>query len=318
MTHPMPSDVVGTLERGSFCHVAAATRFGPHLTPMVFVLSGDRLWVTTSRGSVKARAWRTEPRVGGLVRAGDASVAFTGRARPYDLLDVDSWERGIRRTPALAAASIRFTRKNARFFAGYAVDAHRVPLSWTPPGRVFVEIEMERGALVDRGGLRVTWGGWPTSLVSRASFRASRSGAHALGGLPQEIVEALGRSGRGVLAVDGEQGPVALPASWALDGPELYASALTSVLELATLSDAAPEVALAMDRPSWWRARRMVGAMVQGRGEIAVPERLRSGAGSAIKRLALMGSEPGRSLVRVRPRRLVWWQGWTSGSSSTA
>jgi hypothetical protein len=285
---------------------------------MVFALSDDRLWVTTSRGSVKARAWRSEPGVGGFVRAGETGVVFTGRVRTYDLLDAGSWQRGLRHTPALAAASLRFTRKNARFFAGYAVDAHHVPLSWTPPGRVFVEIELDRTALVDHAGVRATWGAWPLGLASRTSFRADRRGPDALRGLPHEVLETLGHKGRGVLGLRGEAGLVALPAAWTLDGPALYAAAPAAVLELAGLGDPAPVTALAMDRPSWWRARRMVGAMVQGRGEISVPGRLRSGAGSAAERLALIGSEPDRALVRLRPDRLVWWQGWTSGSASAA
>jgi len=44
------------LEDGQFCAVAAQTPNGPHCTPLVFAYSGARLWLTTSRGSVKARS----------------------------------------------------------------------------------------------------------------------------------------------------------------------------------------------------------------------------------------------------------------------
>ena len=57
------------LDRGQFCAVAAMTPRGPHCTPLVFANSGARLWLTTSRRSVKARAWRTDPSVAGLVRS---------------------------------------------------------------------------------------------------------------------------------------------------------------------------------------------------------------------------------------------------------
>ena len=66
------------LDRGQFCAVAAMTPRGPHCTPLVFANSGARLWLTTSRRSVKARAWRTDPSVAGLVRSDDLAVTFTG------------------------------------------------------------------------------------------------------------------------------------------------------------------------------------------------------------------------------------------------
>ena len=56
------------LEQGPFCAVAATTPRGPHCTPLVFAYSGGRVWLTTSRGSVKARAWKVDPGVAGLVR----------------------------------------------------------------------------------------------------------------------------------------------------------------------------------------------------------------------------------------------------------
>ena len=37
MSGVIPAPVRDILERGSFCHVAATTPSGPHVTPMVFV-----------------------------------------------------------------------------------------------------------------------------------------------------------------------------------------------------------------------------------------------------------------------------------------
>ena len=54
------------LDDGPFCAVATATPRGPHCTPLVFALSGGRIWLTTSRGSVKTRAWKVDPSVSGL------------------------------------------------------------------------------------------------------------------------------------------------------------------------------------------------------------------------------------------------------------
>ena len=45
--------VQGVLEEGQFCAVAASTPNGPHCTPLVFAYSGARIWLTTSRRSVR-------------------------------------------------------------------------------------------------------------------------------------------------------------------------------------------------------------------------------------------------------------------------
>ena len=102
MNDPVPAPVRELLAEGSFCHVTTSTRDGPHVTPMVFATTGDRLWVTTSRGSVKARAWARDPRVGGLVRVGDRAAIFTGTAATYDLLETASWGRSIHLTAVRA------------------------------------------------------------------------------------------------------------------------------------------------------------------------------------------------------------------------
>ncbi|HEX7464739.1 MAG TPA: pyridoxamine 5'-phosphate oxidase family protein [Actinomycetota bacterium] len=315
MSKGLPGAIVDVLERGTFCHIAVETGRGPHLTPTVYVLSGERLWLTTSRESVKGRVWRLDRRVAGLVRAGEAAVSFLGRAQTYDLLDADTWERSVRRAPALMAASVRFTRKNARFFAGYAVDARHVPLAWMPPGRIFAEIEIERAALIEENAVVKTWGRWRRSLVSGERFRATGKGAGALEDLPTGIRKALGRKGLAVLAVHGRSGAVALPAEWTMEGPWLYAALPSASLALAACDEALTPAALSLDRPSWWRAGRMVGGMVQGTAELFVLDRLRSGRSSAAERIASTGIDRAASaLLRLRPERVVWWQGWTSAT----
>ena len=319
MTGGPPGEMTRILERGSFCHVATLASRRPHVTPMVFAFSGGRLWVTTSRGSVKTRAWARDAAVAGLVRDGDVALSFVGRAEAFDLLDSDTWGRAVRETPALAAATVRFTRKNARFFAGYAVDARHVPLSWTPPGRVFVQISIERAAVVGDEGVRETWGDWPSGLVARERFRASRTGSDPLAGLPVEVRGPLRDRGVGALAILGRGSLVVLPVQWAVDGPMLLAALPEAVVALAGCDSPEVSVALALDRASWWRARRMIGAMVQGTGEVFALERLVSGARSADACAELAGADPHRAaLVRIRPGRVVWWHGWTSGTVPVA
>jgi nitroimidazol reductase NimA-like FMN-containing flavoprotein (pyridoxamine 5'-phosphate oxidase superfamily) len=313
----LPPAARAVLDRGVFCHVAASTPLGPHVTPMVYAVAGGRLWVTTSRGSVKARAWRGDPRVAGLVVAGSEAVAFVGLALRHDALDASTWTRSMREGPLVALAAARFTRKNARFFAGYAVDAPRVPLAWTPPGRVFVELRPERLVRIEEGRPVRGWlgGGGAPPVPTRDRFRVARAGSPTLDALPREIRRELGDGGPAVLAVEGRNGPAVVPAAWTVDGAAVFAVLPEDRLALAEPETPAPRVALEIDRPSSWRARNMVGAMVRGPAEIVAPGRLVSGAEGAARIATGAGIESDDATVAaVRARRLVWWRGWDSGT----
>lgn len=305
--------VQSALEQGSFCAVAAVTPRGPHCTPLVFAYSGGRLWLTTSRRSVKARAWRADPSIAGLVRHGELTVVFTGTVKTYDALDRTTWGAAVAGATTIARATATFSRKNARFFAGYAFDARQVPLAWTPPGRVFVGVDLDRTALLDADGVqegRGRWGGEPESLDT---FRRAGRGADPLRGLPSEFTSQVGREGEAALSIVGRRGTVVLPVRWRADEHALYAAMPAETLALADAPAEAP-VALTIDRPSTWRARDMVGAMVQGTGSCAVVGNVSSGAKS-LRELATSIDPDGDAIVRIDPRRSVWWSGWSSGST---
>jgi Pyridoxamine 5'-phosphate oxidase len=314
VTDPVPAPVRELLAEGSFCHVATSTQQGPHVTPMVFATAGDRVWVTTSRGSVKARAWARDPRVGGLVRAGRRAAIFTGTAATYDLLDPESWGRSIRETPTIALAAARYTKKNARFFAGYAVDANHVPLAWTPPGRVFAELRIERSAMIDGERITSAWGEWSAATDSVGRFSVPKTGAGPFDAVDPRLRDELGAAGAGALALSTTDGPVVLPAAWMVDGPGTYAVLHAEVLEAAGSGPVVPG-ALCIDRPSSWRAREMLGAMLRGRARIAIPDALESGLRSVQRLARRAGVEPAAAaIVGIDAERLVWWRGWNSGT----
>jgi nitroimidazol reductase NimA-like FMN-containing flavoprotein (pyridoxamine 5'-phosphate oxidase superfamily) len=308
--------VQSVLDEGPFCAVAAMTPRGPHCTPLVFVASGGRVWLTTSRRSVKARAWRVDPGVAGLIRSGDLAVTFTGTVRTYDALDRSTWSAAVAGATSIARATATFSRKNARFFAGYAFDARQVPLAWTPPGRVFVGIDLERTALLDEDGVQEGRGRWGGEASSQTSFRRSTHGEDPLAALPDDVVDRLGREGEGSLSLAGERGPVVLPVRWRAESNGLYAALPAETLALAG-APADGAVALTVDTPSAWRARDMVGAMFQGGAKCYVDGEVGSGAKSA-RTIATSLHPSADALVRIEPRRVVWWKGWASGSEEVA
>jgi hypothetical protein len=307
--------VQDVLDRGQFCAVAAMTPRGPHCTPLVFASSGARIWLTTSRRSVKARAWRLDPAVAGLVRHEELAVTFTGSVKTYDALDRRTWAAAVAGATSIARATAIFSAKNARFFAGYAVDAKQVPLAWTPPGRVFVGVDLERTGLVDAQGVQEGRGRWAGEPGSHTAFRNTK-GPDPVAVLPPEVVEGVGREGDGALALSGDRGLVVVPARWRADAGALWAALPAETLGLAgAASDV--DVALMVDRPSVWRARDMVGAMFQGRAACFVEGEVGQGAKSMAS-IARSIAPDATALVRVSPRRAVWWRGWTSGSADVA
>jgi hypothetical protein len=257
-----------------------------------------------------------DPSVSGLVRSGDLSVTFTGTVKTYDALDRGTWGAAVAGATSIARATAKFSKKNARFFAGYALDARQVPLAWTPPGRVFVGIDLERTALLDEDGVQEGRGRWGGDAQSHTRFRSQRHGTDPLGELPADIKAALGRSGEGALTVAGTRGPVVLPVRWLAEAAALYVALPAETLALASAGPSAP-MTLTIDQVSEWRARDMAGAMIQGDGEVYLMDSLGSGAKTA-KALA-GGLHPGSdALIRLSPSRLVWWKGWSSGSAPVA
>jgi hypothetical protein len=216
----------------------------------------------------------------------------------------------------LTRAAVEFSRKNARFFAGYAVDAYRVPLAWTPPARVFVEIRLERAVLLDteRGTVLGRWGTKSSSGRSHATFRALRSRSEVLSGVPEDVRAVVAEPGPAALAMDGARGPIVLPCRWAIHRDGMYAALPSSFLGFADVEEEGP-AALVIDRASRWRASDMTGVLAQGRADVFDVERLQSGGSSAAGAIRATGSAVWETaLVRIRPSRLVWWHGWGSGT----
>ena len=314
----VPPEALEVLQRGNFARLAVEARRNLHLTPLVYALSGERLWVTTSRRSVKARAWERDDVVAGLVRDGASAVSFLGSVTRHDALDPDTWAESIPRTRELLRATRAFTFRNARFFAGYAVDARRVPLAWTPPGRLFAEISLEGGALIEDGAVVSRWGAWPGHAVvnGRDAFDAETdSERFVFVGVPSVVVAGL-RSGEvGALALRaGERPPVVIPVSYAIDRGDLLLSTSEELLGAAGRGPSY-DASLEVDAGSAWRARSMVGAFLAGRVEAFVPHRITSGRNAAAGALSAVRTSPAEdALLRLHTERVTWWEGWSSGT----
>lgn len=305
-----PGEAEAIFDSGTLCYLAVRTPRGPHLTPVVFVLDAGRIWVTTSRGSVKSRAWGRSPEAAGMVRVGDWAVTFRGRVHVYDALDPVTWPAALLAGTRIAAAGARFTLKNAPFYAGYAVDARSVPFAWSPPGRIFAAIDLTAGAVLDlRAGLvAAVWGTWEMGASFRRALEPLPRRRPLDRRVPVEVSGVLGRTGRGALALTGRRPDrplTVLPVTWrraASTGS--YEAAIP--VAFARLTGAGPRarVCLTLDRASRWRASQMKGLLLQGPAEVFLP-----------RGRPPRGLPERHALVRLVPDRGVWWSGWASGTT---
>ena len=315
----IPPEARRILRDGVLCYLATSHPAAPHVTPVVYAFDAGRIWVTTSRRSVKARAWRRDRRVAGLIRSGDRAVSFRGTVRTYDALDLSSWPAATVAGPAIVRAATRFSMKNARFFAGYAVDANRVPFAWTPPGRVFVAVRPASGFVLRDGDIVGCWGDAGERPVGSAARFAAPARRRALDlGVPEAVRRAIGAHGLGALTVADATGrSTVIPAAWRRSAAaNRYDVALpSSFARAAGAVDGCP-ASLTLDRASSWRATEMTGLLVQGHADVFDPMAVRGGKRALLARLQAIGGVPvtDAMLARVEARRLVWWHGWTSGT----
>ena len=315
MSARVPASAGRVLDDGTLCYLAAETSRGPHLTPVVFAIESGAVWVTTSRGSVKARAWRRDASAAGLVRAGDVAVTFRGAARAYDVFDPSTWAGAAAAGPSLVGATMKFGLRNARFFAGYAVDASKVPFAWSPPGRVFVRISLDGGAVLDlaTGTIVEAWGGWDDTsgeAPSLASFHPLARARSLDLRVPADVRRAVGSAGQGAFAVLGERGTVVLPVHWRRRPSEgSYEATLPSSFARLARAPAITPAALVVDRLDVWRAAAMRGMMLRGTAHVY-------SAGSVSRGIRALRERTGPegTLVRLRPSSVVWWQGWSGGT----
>ena len=185
---------------------------------MVFASAVGRVWVTTSRGSVKAgRGDGIGGRGSGPL--GDRTAAFTGTVTTYDLLDTGTW--------ALARAGDRCSRSRGcasrRRTPGSSRATRWTPTGFRSPGRRRARLRGDparahgdprvrpRGERLGRLGRH---GGGCRTLPGRSRGRvAVGERARADPGRSRRERGGRPRARHG-------RGPVVLPVRWAIDGGE--------------------------------------------------------------------------------------------------
>jgi hypothetical protein len=297
MSNPLDRPDVATLLAGTpYADVAVDTMRGPHITPAAFAAAGGRLWVVSSRRTLRVRSVRRRHVAAAVVRRGDRAVVVSGSA---DVLSI--WRLGetvglvMNSVPVARAAATYAVRNAGLLMGGFVRDIVAGTGDLSVYDRVLVAIEPERGMLLDGDRLLDSWGRWrrvSRPLPERAPVAVPPL-EELVGALPAAVAGALQRPDTVSLGWSCPTGPLVLPALDAeADGRAVVASA---ALELA----GAPSRAAACltfhnsesQRPSGFR-----GAILRGEGRT-----VRRG--------------PVRTSVSVAAERVSWWSGFRSGTA---
>ena len=90
--HPSPltcesaGEAGRVLHRGTLVYVAIGTTGGPLVTPVLYGVTGDRVWFLTNRHALKAKVLRRDPRAAWVVSADGRAAFMTGVARLFSPL----------------------------------------------------------------------------------------------------------------------------------------------------------------------------------------------------------------------------------------
>jgi hypothetical protein len=133
--------VAAVLARAPFAYLAVETPSGPHVTPLLFAFTPDRVWFGIGRGTLKARTIRKRPAVGIVVPGEKASVAIRGQS---SLLDWTPSPTELARAPFALPA---FAGRNALEMAAFARDVVRS--ATRPSPLVPVSVRIDRFELLD-------------------------------------------------------------------------------------------------------------------------------------------------------------------------
>jgi hypothetical protein len=240
--------VANVLRAAPIAYLAVETSSGPHVTPLLFAATPDRLWFGIGRGTLKARVLAKRPAVGVVVPGAQASVAIRGEATLLDRLPTSPAE--VARAPFALPA---FTFQNALEMAAFARDVARHGAQPQPLAALSVRVltldllegwsaQSVLGWMADGG---------PIALPARWDARTGRAR------VPAAPLKAAGgsRTAAACLCIDESEGP----------GPLAKRGRLLRGRGRATLRGDIASVALEPERITRWKGFQTQTAAANGR-----------------------------------------------------
>jgi hypothetical protein len=164
--------VANVLKDASVAYLAIETSGGPHVTPLLFAATPDRLWFGIGRGTLKARVLARRPAVGVVVGGASASVAIRGEATLLDRLPAAAAE--LARAPFALPA---YASHNALEMAAFARDV--ATRGARPQPLAPLSVRIESLSLLEGWAADAVLGwmapGGPVALPARWNERSGRA-----------------------------------------------------------------------------------------------------------------------------------------------
>lgn len=164
--------VARVLAGAPVAYLAVETSRGPHVTPLLFAVTPDRLWFGIGRGTLKARVLAKRPAVGVVVPGVDESIAIRGEATLLDRFAISPAEL-VRAPFALPAFASRNTLEMAAFARDVSLRGAQ------PKPLAAVSVRIESLDLLDGWPAQAVLGwmaaGGPIALPARWDARTKRA-----------------------------------------------------------------------------------------------------------------------------------------------
>ena len=201
--------VAQAIEASTLAYLGTDSGRGPVVAPVVFAVSGDRIWAAMPSGSARTDVLRDHPRVGLLIRppGGDTSVVVCGDAtildptRPLEALGAAP---EALRAPA---AMLGYLRRNAGHLVGVVASGEIGP-------RVVLSVAVDRVALTTATAAIHLDGAWARTAGDLDDALTETSTPPVLAEVPEEIAK-LARRHEGVaVGWTGSDGVIVLPGRW--------------------------------------------------------------------------------------------------------
>jgi len=284
--------VVSVLEKSRYAQAAVATGSGPHATPAAFTLASGRLWLISSRATLKVRAIRRRPTVSLLLRAGERSLVVAGDAEVISAWGRDDVAALARNALPTLHAAISYGARNPGLMGGYLLDLMSCPAAAVPHDRVLVAVHPRRGLVIDGDAVVDTWGRWSRGQASLSAVPATAPGLCVpFEDIPAAAAATLTPGGEAALGWMTSSGPLVLPATLIdLDGRVRVPAAALQ----ASGADASSAASITVDRDGL-RPSRFAGVILRGRGTV-------------------VARRSGWATVAVCADRANWWTGFRTGT----
>jgi hypothetical protein len=255
------------------------------VTPLLFSVRDDRVWMVVPRSSAKVSAIARNPVVGLAAGTPGAMAVLQGEARVVDPL-----------RPRSFFESLPEALLGPRAFGGYVAEHLPDLAGLVGPGalapRTLAALRPQRAIVARDGADLWSTGAWPEGAAPYGEHDAERRTVLPLDEVPADLRARPDEPGPVIVGWATAAGPVALPGTW--DPATGGATVRTDLLRAAGCLPQSAACIL-FDGTEGTGLDGKTGVVVRGRGTARLDD-----AGTGASRDAV---------VSVRTERVSWWQG---------